>query len=387
MRTEDESTRQAAGLMAAFGERTGLTSDRPAQRYLWTDAFAVCNFLALSRRAGDERWKELALRLVDQVHRVLGRHRPDDRRRGWLSGLGDREGEDHPTRGGLRIGKRLPERGPAEPFDERLEWDRDGQYFHYLTKWMHALEQVSGATGDPRFHLWARELADAAHRAFVHGPPGARRMVWKMSSDLSRPLVPSMGQHDPLDGFLVCLELETSAARHGGPARPSLERALAEFGALLEGSELRTTDPLGLGGLLADAGRLAQIMERGRPEWAILLESLIAAAQEGLSRYEISMELRQPASRRLAFRELGLAIALAGLEPLRDRVAKDRAELRERIRALLPKAALGSSIVSFWLDPENRRGTTWSDHREINEVMLATSLVPEGFLELAAVRV
>ena len=387
MRTEDEPTRQAAGLMAAFGERTGLTSDRLPQRYLWTDAFAVCNYLALSRRTGDERWKELALRLVDQVHRVLGRHRPDDRRRGWLSGLDDRAGEDHPTRGGLRIGKPLPERGPADSFDERLEWDRDGQYFHYLTKWMHALEQVSGATGDPRFHLWARELADAAHRAFVHGPPRARRMAWKMSSDLSRPLVPSMGQHDPLDGFLVCLELERSSARHGGPAVPGLERALADFAALLEGSELRTTDPLGLGGLLADAGRLAQLMEPGRPKWAFLLESLVAAAQDGLSRYEASMELRQPASRRLAFRELGLAIGLTGLEPLRDRAGRNHAGLRERIRALLPKAALGASIVSFWLDPGNRRGSTWSDHREINEVMLATALVPEGFLELSAVGV
>jgi hypothetical protein len=41
--------------------------------------------------------------------------------------------------GGLRIGKPLKERGANEPIDESLEWDRDGQYFHYLTKWMHAL--------------------------------------------------------------------------------------------------------------------------------------------------------------------------------------------------------------------------------------------------------
>ena len=45
--------------------------------------------------------------------------------------------------GGLRIGKPLPERRADEPLDERLEWDRDGQYFHYLTQWMHALDQAS----------------------------------------------------------------------------------------------------------------------------------------------------------------------------------------------------------------------------------------------------
>ena len=42
MRTRTE---QAIELMMGFAERTGLTAARPHQRYLWTDAFAVCNFL------------------------------------------------------------------------------------------------------------------------------------------------------------------------------------------------------------------------------------------------------------------------------------------------------------------------------------------------------
>jgi len=31
-------------------------------------------------------------------------------------------------------GKALNERGADEPVDEHLEWNRDGQYFHYLTR-------------------------------------------------------------------------------------------------------------------------------------------------------------------------------------------------------------------------------------------------------------
>ena len=31
--------------MTRFAERTGLTGARLPRRYLWTDAFAVCNFL------------------------------------------------------------------------------------------------------------------------------------------------------------------------------------------------------------------------------------------------------------------------------------------------------------------------------------------------------
>jgi hypothetical protein len=133
--------------MARFAQRTGMISDRAPRRYLWTDAFDVCSLLALARATGDSSHAELALCLVEQVHRTLGRHRPDDPRRGWISGLSEQEGESHPTRGGLRIGKPLPEREPGEPPDERLEWDRDGQYFHYLTRWLHALERTARSTG------------------------------------------------------------------------------------------------------------------------------------------------------------------------------------------------------------------------------------------------
>ena len=126
---------EAITLMNDFAQRTSLTSEQPPRRYLWTDAFAVCNFLGLAHATGKAQYRELALRLVKQVHQTLGRHRSDAPRSGWISGLSEREGESHPTRGGLRIGKELSERAPDEPFDEHMEWDRDGQYFHYLAKW------------------------------------------------------------------------------------------------------------------------------------------------------------------------------------------------------------------------------------------------------------
>ena len=110
-----ERQRIAVELLLRFAERTGLTGSGAPRRYLWTDAFAVCSFLGLTRVTGDGRYEGLALRLVDRVHHTLGRHRLDDPRTGWISGLSTREGEAHPTRGGLRIGKALPERRPGEP--------------------------------------------------------------------------------------------------------------------------------------------------------------------------------------------------------------------------------------------------------------------------------
>jgi len=293
-------------LMTAFSQR--------GQRYLWTDAYAVCAWLALGEQAR-------ALALVDEVHHTLGKQGGQ-----WL----DDASEAHPTRGGLRIGKPLPERAPGEPLDQALEWDRDGQYFHYLTRWMHALHQVFRATSDERYEMWARELAQAAERGFVKGG----RMVWKMSVDLSRPLVPSMGQHDPLDGFVTCAEI--------GAPKGAYEEMVA-------GIDLATTDPLGIGGLLEDALRMERLkLDNG---------GVLAAARDGLRR------LRRT---ELAFRELGLAIGLHAAERLAS-------------RALQEFVPLAGEIEAFWL---KRIGDDlWREHEDINDVMLATSLAPQGWLD------
>src|SRR6478735_10533873 len=138
----------ANALMTDFIERTA----RVSRRYLWTDAFAVCNLLGAGQL-------DLARSLITRVHRELGRHRDDEERHGWISGLSDSEGEAHPTLGGLRIGKPQPERRADQRFDERLEWDRDGQYFHYLTKWMDALSRAGLILNEDRFSQHSLELA------------------------------------------------------------------------------------------------------------------------------------------------------------------------------------------------------------------------------------
>lgn len=211
-------------------------------------------------------------------------------------------------------------------------------------------------------------------------------MAWKMSTDLSRPLVPSMGQHDPLDGYLTCVQLECTAERlSGSTAGPSLDRAIQDFGVLAEAVDIRTADPLGLGGLLTDAFRVSQLTESGALEGGELLARLLGAALEGLQRYARSGDWRQPASRRLAFRELGLAIGLAASERLDDRATAAppggaaTSGLLEDLREYVP---LGDAIGSFWLDPGRRETPAWSEHRDINDVMLATRLAPTGFLVL-----
>ncbi len=86
--------------------------------------------------------------------------------------------------------------------------------------------------------------------------------------------------------------------------------------------------------------------------------------------------LRQPAEYRLAFRELGLSIGLRALERLRGLIGDVPLE------ALLAFVSVGEEIESYWRRPEHRRAVTWSEHRDINDVMLATDLLPEGMLVL-----
>jgi hypothetical protein len=391
---EEARRTRAIELLTQFAERTGVTGERPPERYLWTDAFAVCTFLGLGRSTGEARFKEIALSLIDQVHRTLGRHRADDARKGWLSGIDEREGEAHPTRGGLRIGKKLPERAAGEPLDEELEWDRDGQYFHYITKWMHALDQAARSAGRPEFNRWARELAEAAHRAFTFEPRGGgKRMFWKMSIDLSRPLVASMGQHDPLDGFITCAELEaTAAVLPDSAGGPHVADQAADFAAMIDPRNLATADPLGLGGLLMDADRVDQLTQREvlGTSGDALLDSLLTAAVVGLTHYARLGDLRRPADRRLAFRELGLSIGLAAASALSERAQTNSkrfsagSDLHTLLKELGRCAPLRAEIEAFWLRPENRGTALWLEHRNINDVMLATSLEPEGFLTLAA---
>lgn len=375
----------ATALMDGFAARTGLTSAEPPRRYLWTDAFAVCNWLGLARATSQQRFEQLALRLIEQVHRVLGHDRPDAPRHGWLSGLGEAQAAEHPTRGGLRIGKPLPERPETEAFDERLEWDRDGQYFHYLTRWMRALDLATQATGDPRYNLWARELAATAHQAFVYETgAGKLRMYWKMSIDLTRPLVSSMGQLDPLDGYVTYAGLAATARRLGTTDQgPALTRELSSFTSMIGGADFATSDPLGIGGLLMDARQLLELQARGERLAPPLPASLLDAALRGLAAFQRQWDPDEPARYRLAFRELGLAIGLEAFGPGLD---VGEGVTGERLRSVRQFAPLGDHIVEFWRDAEHRRAISWHDHQDINEVMLATALAPGGCLPIGVAR-
>ena len=365
--------------------------DCTPKRYLWTDAFALFNLLNLFDKRGEEKYIKQALQLIEQVHHILGKHREDDSRNGWISGLSGEKGEQHPTIGGLRIGKQRNERRMDEPYDERAEWEQDGQYYHYLTKWMHALNLASETTNDPKYRQWALELARTAYEKFTYDTPtGTKRMYWKMSIDLTYPLVPSMGQHDALDGYITYMELKGNGSGEKDlPEALLLNTPIESLWQMAQAVSWESDDPLGIGGLLSDACILAQmIVKYKKLELSDVLYGILVHSLQGIKAFMQTETLKYPAKYRLAFRELGLSIGLHGISKMKGLLDQHAGRFTEPVRMgevldeLEAYAPLCDYIEKFWLESENRKSPAWIEHLDINSVMLATSLDPDGYLRI-----
>ena len=154
------------------------------------------------------------------------------------------------------------------------------------------------------------------------------------------------------------------------------------------GKNWATDDPLGLGGLLCHALTILQLMVQGRFNETGLLMDLLDYSLAGLDACLQSRFLDLPADRRLAFRELGMAIGLHALERIEGLIAEkpkmidNSPSIYSLVGVLRRFARLGEAIEKFWLDPRNRTAENWTAHRDINSVMLATSLAPNGYLNL-----
>ncbi len=364
---------QARSLMEDFASRTGInhTTDRSENRYLWTDAFAVQCFLGLFRAYGKSIYKDQALHLIDLVHEKLGKFHPKDERKGWISGFNDEKAKYHPTAGGLRIGKKLPERKASENFNERLEWEKDGQYFHYTTRWITSLLQTANETQNSQYSRWAVELLEASSK-FLKNENSNISMYWKMSTDLSRPLVSRMGAQDPLEGLLCSINILNRL-----PDRtPELGFMLTSFKRLCNQLNWKTIDPLGIGGLLMSGVKAYRLKTSEIDATTLLNEGV-----ESLDKFQ-KQETEKLAAARLAFRECGLSLGVRILKGM-----KKELDLSSISNARLQSyTMLADDIEEFWLSPQNQKASSWKDHLDINSVALASSLIassqPEVFMGL-----
>ena len=307
-------------------------------RYLWTDGFAVVNFLTFYSLMNDDRYLTLAKRLVQTVHDILG-HTRDGKTR--LPGATD----EHPLNGGLRIGK-IDEGGS----------DGDGQYFHYLTVWMFALNRMTVITLDDWYNNQAVSLARAVLPRFMTNKDSKRpRMFWKMSMDLSHPLVTSEGNLDPIDGYVTYKLLQAASSDS-----TSLQEEIDALKKIVDTKwqHYSSTDPLDLGMTLWTAHWL-----RKDEEWAsVLCQRAVACIKQVVS----SGYFERSTSRRLAFREFGTALGVQSIS------LQDEPQL----------ASLSDTICAAWEnaglvpEPSEKQQGRMAELLPITAVMYATALIP-----------
>ncbi|THC96999.1 hypothetical protein EYZ11_003503 [Aspergillus tanneri] len=326
-------------------------------RYLWTDAFGVINFITLHREyeqamrssisgtasaAPDDRYLILARRLVETVHSILGRTRDGQ---DLLPGAT----EENPLGGGLRIGKK-----------EATGPDGDGQYHHYLTLWMFALNRLSLATGDPKYNRQAVALARAIHAPFfVNRHTGRPRMVWKMAMDLSKPLVASEGNLDPVDGYVVCRLLQAAAMQSGEGA--VLKDEMEDYRRVMrrKGVNWLSRDPLDLGMTLWTVHWFVD-----RESWATQLA--VQCLDRITDLVEIERYFERNRSSRLAFREFGTCM---GLKCISEQLSDKEASVDYR--------SLADSILHGW-EAYLEQSLMSDDLRPINKVIPG---IPTTFLQ------
>ena len=186
----------------------------------------MVNFITLFKETSEQKYLTLASRLIHTVHDILGRTRDGSAQ---LPGAT----EEWPLRGGLRIGKH-----------HAHGQDADGQYHHYLTIWMFALNRMSIASDEKWYNDQAVSLAESIHPKFMIRRESARpRMYWKMSMDLSTPLVHSEGNLDPIDGYVIYKLLQKTEGTN------VLEKEICEYKKILDTKWRKyiSEDPLDLG--------------------------------------------------------------------------------------------------------------------------------------------
>jgi hypothetical protein len=192
-----------------------------------------------------------------------------------------------------------------------------------------------------------------------------------------------MGQQDPLDALVTELQIQTNEPEPD--EAPDLNEQIDQAMEMCSGMSFATEDPLGIGGLLSAVARATELVATRScnhlEQLGALFAQLLVEAHQSLAFFEPTFQPDQPAQGRLAFRELGLAIGISAIERAEGLIPQGH-PVRDTYGAILEHRRTADAIRTFWTDPAHRENPTWTDHEDINTVMLATSLAPDGYLGL-----
>jgi hypothetical protein len=327
-------------------QEAGLCADGTQRRYLWTDAFGVLAYLSLAEHSQSTeiesaQFRQAAHTLIDTVHKCLGKPRSNQ--------AVDRMTPDTTTPTGyvgLRIGKT-----ETRPTTDYYGMHYDGQYWHYIDKWLFALCRAG------RMKDGIRIAKSVFPYFFDVGSQGDGTvdggMRWKLSVDATPPPFSGL-PHSHVganDDTLVALIVFSMLEHYRVSSLPidddlHLTKEIQMLQQSLQNYQPRvTTDPLGWGmEVLYD-----QFVD-GRPR----RQRLVAVQDTALYTSHLT----------LPFRLYG---ALMGAQIL-------------TVESVLPQSKV-DALLQLSLEHEaNAQRQGHEEHSSINRVMLAMCLLSPGVL-------
>lgn len=319
-------------------DEAGLCADGNQRRYLWTDAFGVLAYTSLAqyyesqgRLDEAQQYKHAADTLIQVVHKCLGSPRSKKR-----DDLMTKDTSSPTGHVGLRIGKVHS----RKVTDYGMSYD--GQYWHYVDKWLLALARSGHVTEGILIAKSCFPYFFDYGNGNIPGWGGGIR--WKLNVDASAP--PSLERARASDDALVALIVFSILQAHRDVASDeSLEDEIKLLRVALQGYRPRVTDdPLGWG-LEAMCDQYLQ----GHPRQAAL-KSLASSALH-------------PSHLSLPFRLYGAMIGA--------RIAGE---------SVAPQDAV-DQLVQLSLKHEARAAAIGvEEHSSINRVMLAMCMLCPGVL-------
>jgi hypothetical protein len=316
-------------------DEAGLCADGHQRRYLWTDAFGVLAYVSLAEQLEQQhdqqqdaqKYRQAADKLIDTVHQCLGKPRSHKAEHAM------QVDPESPTGFvGLRIGKVQS----RQVTDYGMQYD--GQYWHYVDKWLLALARAGHASeGIAIAKSCFPYFFDKGQQG--NGWDGGIR--WKLSVDATAPA--SLQRAHASDDTLVALIVYSILEKERKPDDASLVDEIGMLRNALQFYRPRVTDdPLGWG-----------------------LEAMFDQFLQGHPRQQALASLQaralHPSHLSLPFRLYG---AMIGARLVGDKVT--------------PSKAVDELIELSLKHEECVQG--YEEHSTINRVMLAMCLLCPGAL-------
>lgn len=248
--------------------------------YLWTSAYGLLRLLKIKKNLKNTK---IITDYINTVHDILGKHTYKNNI--LLSDIIELEWYDNLTKeerslvnklclnketlmGSLRIGK-------FEQDEESSIKEKPGIYLHYCTKWAYALIKTSQMLGNNIYLYQSANMMLTMCEKNINSDSNPVTYPRKMEQDLEKPEQSDEIGNDPLDVFIILLDLIYNFIKYEKNTKVKelyinllIDKLLENIPRITEYNEdnsiLQSSDQLGIGFLLVSSLKLRILINKFR---------------------------------------------------------------------------------------------------------------------------